>query len=199
MAFKNIHNEKELLSGVAAGDRIAFGQLYTHYLPLVQKYVSLFERVPETRDELTQDVFVRIWEKKEKLAAVDAFKGYLFLVSRNLVFNYIRSLRMRQRLSGPELSSEIAVGENAEAQLLLKQYYHIAAQGMEKLPDGRRKVLKMSIEQGLTLDEIADRLKISRSGVKKQLYAAQDFLRKYIREHGEMSLVLFVFLSLFEG
>jgi RNA polymerase sigma-70 factor (ECF subfamily) len=57
----------------------------------------------------------------------------------------------------------------------------------------------MSIDGGLTLDEIAAQLGISRSGVKKQLYAAVAFVRQYLREHGEIGLALIIFLSLFEG
>jgi len=67
------------------------------------------------------------------------------------------------------------------------------------LPPGRRKVLKMSIEDGLSLDEIATKLEITRSGVKKQLYAATSFVRQYLQEHGEITLALVIFLSLFEG
>ena len=50
----------------------------------------------------------------------------------------------------------------------------------------------------LTLDEIAVELKITRAGVKKQLYAATAFVRQYLQEHGEITALLFVFLSLFE-
>ena len=57
----------------------------------------------------------------------------------------------------------------------------------------------MNIYEGLTLDEIAGRLGITRSGVKKQLYAATAFVRQYLQEHGEIGLALFVFLSLWEG
>jgi len=86
-----------------------------------------------------------------------------------------------------------------ENELLFKQYYGMALAAMEKLPPGRRKVLKMSIDEGLTLDEIAAQLGITRSGVKKQLYAATAFVRQYLQEHGEIGLVLVIFLSLWEG
>jgi RNA polymerase sigma-70 factor (ECF subfamily) len=57
----------------------------------------------------------------------------------------------------------------------------------------------MSIDEGLSLDEIATELRISRSGVKKQLYAATAYVRQYLQEHGEITLALIIFLSLFEG
>jgi RNA polymerase sigma-70 factor (ECF subfamily) len=130
---------------------------------------------------------------------VDSFKNYLFLVARNVVFNYIRAVRVRQKLRDLDDSSEVSSESDSENALLFKQYYQLALEAIDKLPDGRRKILKMSVDKGLTLDEIAAELNISRSGVKKQLYAATAFVREYLREHGELSLLLFVFISLFEG
>jgi RNA polymerase sigma-70 factor (ECF subfamily) len=171
--------------------------LYTAYFPYVQQYVSLFEPTGASLDELTQDVFVRIWEKRARLSGVESFKGYLFLVTRNVVFNFIRALKVRQKVQELNESMDLASNE-LEHELLFRQYYRIAIEAMDKLPPGRRKVLKMSIDDCLTLDEIALQLNITRAGVKKQLYAATAFVRQYLQEHGEMTLLLFVFLSLFE-
>ena len=199
MPFEVIHNEKELLRQIAQGDRAAFQVLYTTYFPMVQQYVSLFEPSKSSLDELTQDVFVRIWEKRSRLESVDSFKGYLFMVSRNVVFNFLRAIKVHQRVRDLEDNSEVSGDNDLENELLFKQYYRIAIEAMEKLPAGRRKVLKMSIDDGLSLDEIALELNISKSGVKKQLYAATAFVRQYLQEHGEISLLLFVFLSLFQA
>ncbi len=199
MPLETIYNEKELLSQVASGDRDAFKELYSVYFPLVERYVSLFESSKRDQDELTQDVFVRIWEKRDKLAGVESFKSYLFFVSRNVVFNYIRALKVRKKMNELDDSGETSSESNVENELLFKQYYKIAMEAIEKLPAGRQKILKMSVDQGLTLDEIAAELNISRSGVKKQLYTATAFVRQYLQEHGELSLLLFVFLSLFES
>jgi len=196
--FEGIHNEKQLLTQVSQGDRQAFQIFYKACYPLVQRYILLFEPSPQILDELTQDVFVRIWEKRDRLETVESFKGYLFLVTRNVVFNFIRALKVRQRVKELEESSVPPVND-LEHELLFKQCYEIALEAMSKLPPGRRKVLKMSIDDGLSLDEIATELKISRSGVKKQLYAATAYVRQYLQEHGEITLALIIFLSLFEG
>jgi RNA polymerase sigma-70 factor (family 1) len=196
--FEGLHNERELLQQVSQGDREAFKILYTACYPSVQRYISLFETSGQVLDELTQDVFVRIWEKRARLMEVETFKGYLFMVTRNVVFNFIRAIRVRRKVK--ELDETVAVNDNdLENELLFKQYYAMAIEAVEKLPPGRRKVLKMSIYEGLTLDEIAGRLGITRSGVKKQLYAATAFVRQYLQEHGEIGLALVVFLSLWEG
>ena len=198
MSIEIIYNEKDVLRAVAEGDRDAFRRLYAHYFKIVQKYVGLFVPSWDNLDELTQDVFVRVWEKRERLVGVEVFQGYLFMLTRNMVFNYIRSTRVQQRTTELNETMESSGGQHAEHEFLYKQYYTIAVEGMEKLPPGRRKILKMSIEQGLTLDEIAVKLNITRAGVKKQLYSATAFVRQYLLEHAEISLLLLAFLSLFD-
>ena len=199
MPFEGLNNERLLLQQISQGDRAVFRTLYTHYFSDVRRYVALFEPSRASTDELTQDVFIRIWEKRSYLAGVDSFKSYLFMVTRNVVFNYLRGLKVQQKVKElDEVAEDRGSGGAIEDQLLYKQYYRIALEAMEKLPPGRRKVLKMSIDDGLTLDEIAVELNISRAGVKKQLYAATAFVRQYLHEHGELSALLFVFLSLFD-
>jgi RNA polymerase sigma factor (sigma-70 family) len=193
-----IHNEKELLRQIAQGDRRAFKVLYTAYFPFVQRHISLFEPSKNSLDDLTQDVFVRIWLKRVQLEKVESFKGYLFMVSRNVVFNFIRALKVGHKIRNLDESNETFASTDTESEILFRQYYRVAQEAMEKLPPGRRKVLKMSIDEGLTLDEIAIELKISRSGVKKQLYAATAFVRQYLQENGEITLFVFVFLSFFD-
>ncbi|GGA92170.1 RNA polymerase sigma factor [Puia dinghuensis] len=197
MPFDGIYNEPELLRQISHGDRDAFRALYHHYYAYIQRYIALFESSGDYLDELTQDVFVRIWEKRGHLEKVESLRSYLFLISRNIVFNYLRSLKVQQKVKELEGLPDPA-GDDLEDQMLFKQYYRIALEAMDKLPPGRRKVLKMSIDDGLSLDEIAQELHISRAGVKKQLYAATAFVRQYLHEHGEMTVLLLIFLSLFE-
>ena len=198
MPSEVLYNEKEVLRQIAQGDRGAFRVLYTAYFPFVQRYISLFEPSGSSLDDLAQDVFVRIWTKRGQLEKVESFKGYLFIVARNVVFNYLRALKVEQKIKNLDDSREFMASHDTESEILFKQYYVMAQEAMEKLPPGRRKVLKMSIDDGLSLDEIATALQISRAGVKKQLYAATAFVRQYLRENGEITLALCVFLSLFE-
>ena len=196
--MENLQNEQALLKEVAAGSRGAFKELYKHYYPVVQQYVSLFAPFRGKLDELTQDVFVRIWEKRQKLGQVDSFRNYLFRVTRNQILNYIRSLKVQQKLKEVQQPSEEPLTEDTDHKLLFSQYYQIAMEAIERLPAGRKQVLKMSIDEGLSLDEIAEKLKISKSGVKHQLYAGTAFVREYLLQHAGISVLLFVFLSLFE-
>ena len=198
MPIDTIYNEKDVLRRVAASDREAFRLLYGHYFLVVKRYVSLFVSAKDSQEELTQDVFIKMWEKRERLATVESLKDYLFIVSRNTVFNYFRSLKVQQTTRELEEGMQATSTHQSEHDILYKQYYHIAAEGMDKLTPRRREILKMRVERGLSLDEIAEQLQITRAAVKKQLYEATAFIRQYLLDHAEITIVLFVFLSLFD-
>jgi RNA polymerase sigma factor (sigma-70 family) len=194
-----IHNERELLLQVAQGDRDAFKIVYTHYYGQVWKQISLFEPSQNGRDELTQDVFVRIWDKRALLAGVDSFKGYLLTITRNLVLNHIKQRKLRRSLSELGPLGEQEAAEDTEKYLEGKQLNQLLLEALRKMPKGMSQVLRMDIEKGLSTDEIATQLRVSRAAVKKQLVKARAFVRKYVRDHGELSVLLIAFLSLFEN
>jgi RNA polymerase sigma-70 factor (family 1) len=197
--MENLLNEQVILNRVAADDREAFRQVYNHYYPAVQQYVLLFSFDLSRLDELTQDVFVRIWDKRHKLTQVESFQNYLFKITKNQVLNYIRGVRVQQRIKEAQQLSDEPVTDDTDHKVQLNQYYRMAADAIEQLPAGRKQVLKMSIEEGLTLDEIADRLGISKSGVKNQLYAGIAHVREYLERNAGISSLLYVFLSLLDG
>lgn len=196
--MENLVNEQEILNRVAADDRDAFRRVYNHYYAAVQQYVLLFSFDLSMQDELTQDVFVRVWEKRHKLTNVDSFENYLFKITKNQVLNYIRGCRVQQRIKEAQQLSNEPVTEDTDHKVQLSQYYRMATDAIEQLPAGRKQVLKMSIDEGLTLDEIAEKLGISKSGVKNQLYAGIAHVRQYLERNGGISTMLYVFLSLLD-
>ncbi|NML22092.1 RNA polymerase sigma-70 factor [Pseudoflavitalea sp. G-6-1-2] len=196
--MENLLNEQVILNRVAADDRDAFRQVYNHYYGAVQQYVLLFSFDSSKLDELTQDVFVRIWEKRHKLTNVESFQNYLFKITKNQVLNYIRGCRVQQRIKEAQQLTDEPFTEDTDHKLVLNQYYQMAAEAIEQLPAGRKQVLKMSIDEGLTLDEIAEKLGISKSGVKNQLYAGIAHVRQYLERNAGITTLLYVFLSLLD-
>ncbi len=116
---------------MAADDREAFRQIYNHYYPAVQQYVLLFSFDLSRLDELTQDVFVRIWDKRHKLTQVESFQNYLFKITKNQVLNYIRGVRVQQRIKEAQQLSDEPVTDDTDHKVQLNQYYRMAADAIE--------------------------------------------------------------------
>jgi RNA polymerase sigma-70 factor (ECF subfamily) len=159
----------------AAGDARAFEALYRTHLPRVH---SLVRRMTAGRDadELTQDVFVRVWQKLGSFRGDASFTTWLHRLAVNVVIERFRSETVRrarmhdgenvfEMLPGPPQTRDI--GMDFEAAL-------------EKLPDGAREIFVLHDVEGYKHHEIATLLEISAGTSKAQLHRARMMLRKHL-------------------
>ena len=188
--MSGVLTEQELLQRVAAGDRKAFTQLYTGWLNNVHDYVHFFTRSHETTEELVQEIFVKIWEHHNRLAEVRSFKSYLFRIAKNTVIDHVRHQQVRHKVLQNIEQQAVSTHTDTEQQLAYSEYYNTVRAAIERLPEKRKLIFQLSTQEGLSHDEIATLLHISKSVVKKQLYAAFDFVRQYLYQQGEFSLCL---------
>lgn len=187
--------EKALLVSCSKGDRQAYTLLYTRYVSLLCRYLFLFTRSKEDSEEIVQDVFVKIWERKEKLVTVQSFRPYVFKMAKNQLLDLIRRKETETKMLDYLRPVTEESGEYSDA--IYNQYHQIAHEAKSLLPQKRKRIFEMKTEEGLSLDEIAESLSISKTVVKKQLYTATDFVREYLRKHAEMTTELVIFLYVF--
>lgn len=188
------YDEKALLSQAATGDRQAFTQLYKAYLNNSYNYIYLFTKSREETEEILQEVFVKIWESREKLAEVQSFKNYLFKSAKNKLLDQIRKEQIRHRVLTEIKRNKSIVQETTNDDFAYREYYRIVQEAIEKLPPKRKLIFRLNTENSLSHDEIAEQLNISKSVVKNQLYKAYDFVRQYLFKHGEFSFSLLAIL-----
>lgn len=193
--MKVLVNEPELIKRIAMGDREAFAQFYTAYLRNIYKYVLSICYVEETSEEIVQELFLKVWENRESLVNVISAKVYLYQSAKNLLFDYTRRLQLESRILDVIEMNTLA-GENyTDNHFIYKEYYQMAQHAIDLLPEKRKQIFKLRLNDDLSLDEIAVKLRISKSVVKKQLYAGVSFVRKYLYKHGEI-VVLFLYLTI---
>src|SRR5690242_18394428 len=85
-------NEKRLLMQVSEGGEEAFGTLFHQYRNRLYAFIFGIVRSREMAEDVVQDVFLKIWIRREELAAVDNFKAYLFRISQNHAINHLRRM-----------------------------------------------------------------------------------------------------------
>jgi len=179
-------NEPLLLQRTANGDREAFSQLYSYYVPLLYKllYPLTHENRQDT-DEIIQDIFLQIWEKKEVLIAIQSFRAYVFRMGRNMLVSRYRREKVKQRyireIENQQLSPSLRQLDN---DILLVEYRSLVMEAIGRLPPRQKEVFTLRTEADLSLKEIARLLKISLPAVKKNLYTAIRCIRKHLHERG---------------
>jgi RNA polymerase sigma-70 factor (ECF subfamily) len=187
------HTEKILLERIASGDRKAFNQLHTAHIGNVYNYIYLFTKSKDETEEILQEVFVSIWENREKLEVVRSFKHYLFRAAKNKLINHIRHSRIKNRVLAEIGQHATGIMESPDDQLTYKEYHRLLQEAIEILPPKRKQIFKLNIEDGASFDQIADQLEISKSVVKKQFYQASNFVREYLYKRGGILSILFIY------
>jgi len=159
----------------AAGDVSAFERVYQAHLPRVHSLVRRMTGGRDT-DEVTQDVFVRVWQKLGTFRGDSAFSTWLHRLAVNVVIERFRSETLRrQRLrDGDDLFDTIAARTRSRA---LSMDFEAA---LAKLPDGAREVFVLHDVEGYKHHEIASLLDISAGTSKAQLHRARMMLRRHL-------------------
>jgi RNA polymerase sigma-70 factor (ECF subfamily) len=160
----------------AAGDVRAFEDVYRTHLPRVH---SLVRRMTGGRDadELTQDVFVRVWQKLATFRGDSSFTTWLHRLAVNVVIERFRSDQARRaRMHDGEDIFEMLPGP-AQTRDLGMDF----ESALEKLPAGAREIFVLHDVEGYKHHEIATMLEISAGTSKAQLHRARMMLRKHLK------------------
>jgi RNA polymerase sigma factor (sigma-70 family) len=188
--------ERELMQRCVEGDRQAFAILYSHYAPLLYRAVyPLTNKSKEDTEEIIQELFVKIWERRDSMLTIQSFRPFVFRVARNKVIDWYRKNESKKSFCtfySENLRDEaVSVTDG----LLFEEYYAIAMEAIAKLSPRQKQIFNLRQTEGLSLSEIAGELRISLHAVKKQLYQATRFVREYLHKHGEwlvsMSFLIF--------
>jgi RNA polymerase sigma-70 factor (family 1) len=174
--------DHSLLLRVAKEDETAFAMVIARYRKRVFSFCLTFAVRYEEAEELTQDIFIKLWQKRTTLTSVDSFADYLFIVSRNHLVSYIRK-RVKEEVvtDTAALADELGI---PDLQLQVKELQKMIDDGIARMPAQQQTVFRLSREEGLSYEEIATQLNISRSTVKWHIIAGLNALRQYVRLNG---------------
>lgn len=187
---------RELITQLREGSLLAFNSIYDLYSAHIYNFIKSLMYDEVGAEDLTQEVFVKLWERKDFLNVDRNFDAYLFMIARNLVYdewdsrfhseNYVRSL-------DPDRAEEgVSSSEDAIMAGSLGEYIDTL---INKLPPARRQVFLLSRKQHLSTKEIAQQMSISERTVEAHVYRALQFLRKHLSEEGIMTWILMLILN----
>ncbi len=175
---KNISNKElyHLSQMMSSGSEEAFRKLYDLYFDKIFAVAISFTKSHVISEEIVQDVFLKIWLKRELFSSVDNFEAYLFISARNHIYNCLRS-KMKEDVFLDYLQNYFAVAEDATSSLNTKDIFKYISEARELLPPQQRLIFELSRYEGLNHQAIAKKLDISTLTVKSHLTKALRFIR----------------------
>ena len=165
-----------LLSRIAAGDNEAFKTLFEMFYPKVKIFLVKFLKDENTAEDISQDIFVKIWTYREALPDIRSFNTYLYRMTRNAALNHLRGNHSKIDISKMSVLDD----KDIEAEYQTKEKELLIRLTVEHMPPQRQRIFKMSREQGLSNDDIALKLGISKKTVENNITLALKELRDVI-------------------
>ncbi|MEI9959539.1 MAG: RNA polymerase sigma-70 factor [Ferruginibacter sp.] len=176
------YNEKDLLAQVSKGDELAFRELFNAYHGKLYTYILKITDSKETAEDTVSDVFLKLWSDKERLTQIQNLNAYLYRMAHNNAYNGLKRMA-KQTLIITELERSAGYEfSGPDDKLVRKEVRELIYEAVGKLTPQQKAVFKMSREEGLKQEDIAQRLNISIFTVKKHLTDALNYLRKEISD-----------------
>ncbi len=176
-ALQKKNNEKELIEGIQRGDVNAFDTIYYKYVKKLYSFAFGLLKDHSQTEELVQSVFVTLWEKRHQLNPNLRFSSYLFTICYNAVLKYFRSKNVEQKVLALLFQDSANCCSDTMATVYFNELNSQIEKTVEEMPPARKRVFRLSREQGKTTREIAEYLDISPRTVETHISQALKTIR----------------------
>lgn len=158
----------------------AFETLFLHYYPKVKLFLIGFLKDEESAQDIVQDVFLKLWQRRKELDSLTNFNAFLFRCAKNEMLNYLRKQYIGTLYIEKEIQKEARYNNDPESEYVATELSSLVKSMVEKMPSQRKIIFRMSREEGLSSDEIAQRLNINKRTVENHLSLALRTIRENI-------------------
>ena len=196
MKKPTIHTiDDTLLKPFSKGDRTAFQTIFELMEKRLYGFVFSYTKSEYIAEEIVQEVFIRIWEKREEIKLKGSFSSLLYTMAKNLTLNYLRNASQRAVIRDELWRNVSELREDTESEVIFSEYRDILDDIVDHLPQKKRSIYIMSREEGKTNAEIADIMGISQKTVKNHLWKIFETIKVQLQPHLENTIKFFFLLS----
>lgn len=176
-----------LVKALKEGNQLAFSTVYKTYAAQAFSLAFKYLLNKELAEDAVQNLFLKLWLKKEEIDETKPINRYLFTMLKNDLLNTLRDSKKNIYLLEDCLSMVLELEDNSQNENLKQEQMNIIQQALEQLSPQRRKVFEMKVSGKYSNQEIADKLNLSINTIKFQYSQSLKQIRATV---GELSLLL---------
>lgn len=190
MTEQPAYSDNELIRKLKKGNIEAFNQIFYAYSSKLYHFAYGYLKSKEDAEEMVQEIFSRIWDKRADIKEEYQFRSYLFSIAFNYIKKYFRSKALINQYI------EFAVPTNPETDQTQEDVNYASLKLMvdqlvERMPEKRKAVFIKSRFEGKNSKDISVEMNISQSTVENHLNQALRFLRQHLKDENFAGLLFF--------
>lgn len=191
-------NDTDLILRLKSHEAQAFDALYRKYHKGIYNNAIKLTRDITIAEEIVQETFIALWEKRNTLDTQKDLAGWLYTVSYNKTITHFREATKKIEYQHALLNLEDSPSGEINA-IALENQWQLLEQAVDQLSAQKRRVFELCKIEGKTYEETALEMGISKYTVKEYLSDAVELIKKYIQQHRikHAFLVAYLFLENF--
>lgn len=165
------------------GDIESFHNLHTFFYNQLVNFSYSYLKQLDAAEEVVDDVFVSLWEKRESLADIRNIKSYLYTCTRNRSLDLLRKISKIPVFDDDIFSLEkIRMGDDVSEKFENKEFISLLQEAVDKLPKQCKIIFRMHLNDGLNNLEIAEILGLAKKTIEAQIYIAYKKLTVILKD-----------------
>lgn len=157
-----------------------FEVLFTRLYPRVRRFAFCLLKSEADAEDIAQDIFLKLWDTPEYWYDKELPDAYIYAMAKNAVMNFIRHKYVVENFCASQQTILSEAGHDLHEELYAKELSLRIDMAIQNMPEQRRKVFVMTKIDGMTADEVATRLSLSKRTVERHLYLAMSDCKKII-------------------
>lgn len=193
---QNDSYEKRLVRKIRHGDEKAFQEAFYQYKDRLFSYCYRFTKSEDLAEEIVHDALLKVWTNRKFLDENRSFISYLYTITRNLALNFLKKSATDEVLKR-NVQAYFATWHNeTEDAVHYANLEEIANLAISQLPPQQQRIYRMSRDEKMTHEEIAESLNISKHTVRNHIIKSLQSIKQYLQLHADISLFILYSLSI---
>ncbi len=184
-------NDNKLIESLKKDDLKAFNALFKKYAEKLYAFVLSLTKQSYAAEEVTQLVFIKIWEKRSAINKTQSFKSFIFTITYNETISWLRKEASRKKWTEHFRQGHFDITNETNYEIEFNSFQSLVEKVIDKLPDKRKEIFKLSRQEGLSNKEVAEKLGISVRTVENQISSALKTLKNELGKKEAIGILLY--------